>query len=207
MNREFLKDQGLTDEQIEKVMASHGKTVNSIKEKADSAEGLESQIDDYKEQIADRDTQLNNLSEQVKDNKELTNQIDDLKAANQTATEELQTKLDQQSFDFSLERELTSAKARNPKAVKALLDTESIKLDGEKLLGLDDQIKALQESDPYLFESEEDESGGNPNFTSGNHQRKTGVNPFSKDNFNLTEQSRLFKEDPAKYKQFKAEAK
>jgi len=32
-----------------------------------------------------------------------------------------------------------------------LLDMEKVKLDGEQLLGLDDQLKALQQSDPYLF--------------------------------------------------------
>ncbi|GGJ86011.1 hypothetical protein GCM10007063_05620 [Lentibacillus kapialis] len=32
-------------------------------------------------------------------------------------------------------------------------------------------------------------------------------NPFSKDHFNLTEQTRLYKEDPEKYKQLKAAAK
>ncbi|GAE32439.1 hypothetical protein [Halalkalibacter hemicellulosilyticus] len=35
MNREELKALGLTDEQIDKVMASHGKTLNDVKAKAD----------------------------------------------------------------------------------------------------------------------------------------------------------------------------
>jgi len=207
MNREFLKGLGLEDESIDKVMAEYGKSVNSIKEKADSVEGLESQINDYKEQIAERDNQLNDLSEQVKDNKELTAEIDHLKGENQTATEELQTKLDQQAFDFSLERALTGAKVRNPKAVKALLDTESIKLDGEMLLGLDDQLAALKESDEYLFETQETPdptpqivAGGNPNGGAG-----ITNNPFSKEHWNLTEQGKLYKEDPDLYNNLKAQ--
>src|SRR5690625_3046926 len=174
MNREELKSLGLTDDQIEGVMASHGKTVNSIKEKADKADSLQSQIDDYKQQIKDRDNQLADLGKKVKDNEELTAEIERLKDENKTATEELQEKLEKQAFEFALEKELNKAGAKNPKAVKALLDTESIKVDGETLLGLDDQLKALKESDEYLFESEEKASTpqivtpGNPN--GGNNQ-------------------------------------
>src|SRR5690625_3432735 len=172
MNREELKELGLSDEQIESVMKSNGKDTNDLKRKADSVDGLESQIEDYKGQLADRDEQLESLSKV--DAEGLQAEIDRLKGENETTATDFQEKLDSQAFDFSLERALTGAKVRNPKAVKALLDTESIKLDGEKLLGLDDQIKALQESDAYLFESEEKASTpqivtpGNPN--GGNNQ-------------------------------------
>lgn len=167
MNREELKALGLTDEQIEKVMAAHGKVVNSTKEQLDA---VTTERDSLKEQIAERDTQLDNLSKQVKDNEELTAEIDRLKEENTAATQELQAKLDKQAFDFSLEKALTGAKVRNPKAAKALLDLESIKLDGDKLLGLEDQLNAIKESDPYLFEAEPEPNPspqivvpGNPN--------------------------------------------
>src|SRR5690625_1946261 len=183
MNREELKELGLSDEQIDKVMASHGKVVNSIKEKADQVDSLESQIEDYKQQIADRDEQLESLSERAKDNEELTAEIDRLKEENQTATEELQQKLDQQAFDFTLDKALINAGVRNAKAVKALLDTESIKLDGDKLLGLDDQLESLKESDDYLFQSDEPESN-DPQIVQPGNPQGSGTNadddPFAK---------------------------
>lgn len=61
MNREFLKGLGLEDDAIDKVMTEHGKSLNSVKEKADKVDGLESQIEDYKSQISDRDNQLEEL--------------------------------------------------------------------------------------------------------------------------------------------------
>ena len=48
-------------------------------------------------------------------------------------------------------------KARNPKAVKALLDMESVELDGDEVKGIDEQIDQLVENEPYLFESDEPE--------------------------------------------------
>lgn len=167
MNREQLKELGLTDEQIESVMKEHGKTVNATKQELDT---VTSERDNLKEQLIERDNQLNDISEKVKDSDELTAEINRLKEENKNATQELQEKLEKQAFEFSLEKALTGAKVRNPKAVKALLDVESIKLDGEKLLGLDDQLKALQESDAYLFESEESNES-KPNFTTGQHRK------------------------------------
>ncbi|KAA0941613.1 hypothetical protein FQ087_20875 [Sporosarcina sp. ANT_H38] len=152
MNREALKALGLTDEQVDSVMASHGSVVNATKGELTA---MTTERDDLKGQLTDRDTQLNDLSGKAKDNEELSAEIDRLKGENATATTELQEKLDKQAFDFTLEKALTGAKVRNPKAVKALLDTDSIKLDGDKLLNLDSQLDTLKASDAYLFEVEE----------------------------------------------------
>src|SRR5699024_7741960 len=170
MNRDFLKEQSLSDEQVEAVMKEHGKTLNDIKEKADKVDSLESQIDDYKKQIADRDTQLEELGEKAKGKEELTAQIDELKQQNETTTNEYEEKLKQQAFDHKLESALSGAKVKNTKAVKALLDMDTIKLDGDTLKGLDDQLNNLKENESYLFEAEEDPNPspqivnpGNPN--------------------------------------------
>lgn len=178
MNREELKALGLSDEQVESVMRSHGKSINDLKEKADKVDGLESQIDDYKQQIEERDEQLQELGEKAKGNEELTEQINKLKEQNETTKNEYEEKLQSQTFDFTLDKALTNAGVRNSKAVKALLDTESIKLDGEKLLGLDDQLEALKESEEYLFKTEEPPANdpqivrpGNPNGGGSNQEQ------------------------------------
>lgn len=181
MNREELKALGLTDEQIDKVMAAHGKVVNATKDKADKVDGLESQIKDYKTQLADRDKQLEGLSKQVKDNEDLTAEINRLKEENKTATADLQKKLESQAFDFALEKALTGAKVKNSKAIRGLLDMETIKLDGETLKGLDDQIAKLKESDAYLFESDSEPNPSPQIVLPGNPDGGQGQNndPFA----------------------------
>lgn len=57
-------------------------------------------------------------------------------------------------LESALEMALVTGKAKNTKAVKALLKMEAVKLDGEKILGLDEQLTALKKSDPYLFDAE-----------------------------------------------------
>src|SRR5690625_694504 len=170
MNREFLKELGLSDEQVEKVMKEYGKSINDIKDKANKVDVLESQIEDYKNQLEERDNQLNELSEKAKGNEELTAQIEELKQENEQTKTEYEEKLQQQAFEHKLHDVLKDSGVRNVKAVKALLDVESIKLDGDKLLGLDGQLEALKETDDYLFQSDEPEDNGPTIVNPGNPQ-------------------------------------
>ncbi|MCT1904111.1 phage scaffolding protein [Oceanobacillus sojae] len=205
MERKFLEGLGLEKEAIDKIMAEHGKTVNSLKADAGKVEGLESQITAYKQQLEDRDKQLKELKKVDAD--ALQKKIDELQETNENDKKAYQEKLDKQAFDFALDKALTGAKAKNAKAVKPFLDNDKLKLDGENILGLDDQLKTIKENDPYLFDQEQQQTPptivnpGNPNGGGG-----TNVNPFTKEHWNLTEQGKLFKENPELYKNLKSQA-
>jgi len=117
-------------------------------------------IKDLRAEIATRDTQLTELGTKVKDNDVLTAEIQKLKDANKTASEEYEKKLAKQDYEYKLDSALTKAKVKNTKAVRALIDESKIKVEENKLVGFDEQLKALQESDPYLFSSEVDGGTG-----------------------------------------------
>lgn len=119
-------------------------------------------IKDYKKQLKDRDKQLEDLQGKVKDNEELTKEIEALKTTNKKVTEDYEDKLTKLTFDTKFDRALSGYKSKNPKALKALLDMEKVSLDGENFIGLEDQIKSLKESDPYLFEEEKKETDPTP---------------------------------------------
>jgi len=201
MKREFLKELGLDDEVIGKVMAEHGKTVNTLKADADKVDTLEAQITDYQTRLKDRDTQLEDLKEKAKGNEELVSEINKLKEENDKAQKDYQAKLELQTFEFSLEKALSNAKAKNPKAVKALLNTETIKLDGNKLLGLEEQLKALQESDGYLFGVEEaPQLRGRQPQPPGQHQQ-TGVTKEQFEKMTYAEKVELYNSNVELYQQ------
>jgi len=149
-----------------------------------------------------RDTQLEQLKNAAGNSEELKAQIEQLQAENQKAAEEWQAKMAQMQLDFAIEKALAAAKAKNAKAVKALLDMEKVKLDGEQLLGLDDQLKTLKETDPYLFGDSGKVGGGTNPPGAGTGE----VNPWKPETFNLTLQGKILKEDPAKATRMKAEA-
>lgn len=107
---------------------------------------------EYKKQLGERDSQLATLQEKAKGNEELTKQIESLKTQNTKQAEEFQSKMAEREREFLLNEELSKAKTKNTKAVKALLDNEKIVLKDGKFEGLNEQIEALKKSDSYLFE-------------------------------------------------------
>ena len=149
----------------------------------------------------DKATELSNtvktLQKDVDASEALKLKLEDLQN-NLTAKDK---EIEKVKFDYKLEAKMKEVGAKNIKAIKALIDMEQVKLgeDGN-LEGFDTQIETLKESDAYLFE---DMSKGSLGST-GNHKRQSGdnvKNPFTKEHYNLTEQSRLFIENPALAKQ------
>lgn len=201
MNKEALIALGLTEEQADKVIAGFGQMVPKSR-----LDDKIQEVKDLQKQITDRDTQLADLKTKAAGNEDLQKQIQTLQDQNKTTVAEYEEKLQKKDFDYKLESALRDAKSKNPKAVKALLNIDSIKLDGETLLGLEDQLKVLKESDAYLFESEKlggkTPPAGNPYLPGGYNK----PNPFAKDSFNLTEQGILLRDNPDLYNQLKAQA-
>lgn len=151
------------------------------------------EIKDLKQQLADRDTQLTDLSAKATGHDELQNQIKALQDANQAATSEYEAKLTKQAYDFALDKELLVAKARNPVAVKALLNPELIKLEDGKLLGLSEQLTKIQETDGYLFDTvqQHQDPGGSGGYNPGSGQGNPEPGGSSDEGYNAArEQAR-----------------
>jgi len=149
--KELLKKAGIEEGKLDGVIADIGKELpkyfipkDKYNEVAEAKKKLETDLQA-------RDAQLEQLKQAAGNSEELKARIEQLQAENQKAAEEWQAKMSQMQLDFAIEKALAAAKAKNAKAVKALLDLEKVKLDGEQLLGLDDQLKTLKETDPYLF--------------------------------------------------------
>ena len=112
--------------------------------------------------MKERDTQLETLKAAAGDNEALKTQIADLQKANADAVSAHESEMTQLKVDFAVEKALTGAKAKNIKAVKALLDLEGAKLDKEgNVKGLQEQIDKLvaDESTKFLFDAVQQQSG------------------------------------------------
>lgn len=122
---------------------------------------LEAANADLQKQLKDRDTQLDALK--GVDAAALKDEIARLQGENAKAQADYDAKLKQITLDAKLETLLVQSGAVNSKAVKALLDPSKISLDGENLVGLDEQMKALKEKEPWAFKTAEvPGAGGNP---------------------------------------------
>lgn len=158
MTRKQLEDLGLTKEQADSVMKINGDDIENAKgTAATEIKNLQTEVDGLKTQVGDRDKQLETLKASAGDNADLKKQIEDLQTENATAKADHESELNQLKIDFAVEKALTGAKAKNIKAVKALLELDDAKLDKDgNVKGLAEQIEKLTSGDDtkFLFEAQ-----------------------------------------------------
>lgn len=100
-----------------------------------------------KKDVATRDEQLEALKNVEGDTTNLKAEIERIKGENKKSVEKYEAEIAEIKRSTAIDRALETAKAKIPKAVKALLDLDKIKLDGETLIGMEDQLKTLMEDE------------------------------------------------------------
>lgn len=138
-----------------------------------------------KGQIADRDKQLEDLKKSSGDAEALKKQIEDLQTANAQKDKDHAAEIAAIKLESAVEAALTSAKAKNNVAVKALL-TEFLKdakvgEDGA-VKGLDGELKKLAEAEDtaFLFEQTTDTKFKGAKPAEGGEKKPADQVDFSK---------------------------
>ena len=187
MTRKQLEDLGLTKEQVDSVMKINGDDIENAKgTAATEIKNLQTEVEGLKTQVSDRDKQLETLKTSAGDNAELKKQIEDLQTENATAKANHESELNQLKINFAVEKALTGAKAKNIKAVKALLELEDAKLDKDgNVKGLAEQIEKLTTGDDtkFLFEAQKQQynfKGFQPGVSGENKPGEAEKVDFSK---------------------------
>ena len=171
MTKEQLMALGLTEEQAQQVIDGYGTMIPKSR--------LDDKIKELKtanDTIAERDQQIEGLKPKAAGNEALQNEITRLQQENKDNADKHAADLAEQQRTFALESALKDANVHNPKSVKALLDMEKIKLNGEALEGLKEQLDALKQSDAYLFAPEEQQQQKPPSWSGGQHNPPGGGN-------------------------------
>lgn len=176
MNRESLKALDLSDEQIEKVMAEHGKDVNDYKsqltEKENTVQSLESEKETLSKQITTLEKKANDYNSLEEQNNKLQEEIKDYKI--QVSSNDL---------DKQILKEV-SKDAYDPDDVFHFINKDKFNRDEEsgEITNFNEVIQELRESKGYLFNQsnnssdnndnpgEEEKKPGNPEYKSGGQQ-------------------------------------
>lgn len=148
MKKEDFIKLGFAEEQAEKAAQASAEELKGFipKSRFDEVNEAKKQLE---KDIKTRDEQLEALKKV--DAAGLQATIDKLQNENKAAKEKYEADLKKIQVDNAVERALLSAKAKNIKAVKALLNLEGAEFDGENIKGLDEQIKKLQENEDSKF--------------------------------------------------------
>lgn len=84
----------------------------------------------------------------------LKGEVEKYKTAAAEAKANSEAEIEKLQFGYILDSALKEAGAKSSKAVKALLDHDGLKLNGENIVGLDEQIKKIKTESGYLFEDD-----------------------------------------------------
>lgn len=177
MNKEDLLKLGLTEEQAEKVLSANTEQLKGFIPKArfDEVNNAKKQAE---KDLSDRDKQLETLKNSTGDVETLKNTIKQLQDENKASKEQYEANISKIKLENAIDNALGNAKAKNSKAVRALLDMEKIKFENDNLSGLDEQLKALKEAEDSKFLFEEIKEPAKPSFSGVEPGASTGeTNP------------------------------
>ena len=182
MKKEELIAKGLPEEHAQIAVDAWNEAVKGFvpKERFDEVSG----------KLKEENTTIETLKKDNSDNEELQKQVKEYKEK----VTALETASANTVKEYALKDKLKEAGVVDTDYIiykQGGLDKFSFDKDG-KPVGIDDVVKPLKESSPHLFKTEpgadyRPAGGGTP----------PAKNPFAKDSFNLTEQGKLLKENPA----------
>lgn len=156
MKREELKTMGLTDEQIESVMAKNGAEVAALNTQITTLKSEKSQLENDKQVLekekGEKEKALNELQKNSITKEEYDKKVKEI---------EDNAKKEHSDYIFNelLKTAFKDAKVRNTEnninAVKGSLDLTKITTDkeGKSLIGIKEQLDALKKTDPHFFET------------------------------------------------------
>lgn len=143
MQRKFLEDMGLEKDIIDKIMTENGADIEKTKTK------LEAERDNYKSQLETAQNALKKFD--GVDVKDLQGKIDTLNNDLKTKETEYQNKIADMEFNSALDSAISSIGAKNAKAVKALLDLDTLKSSKNQQEDIKAALESVKSENDYLF--------------------------------------------------------
>lgn len=190
---------------LEKAVITDGKLDVEAAVKAINAEFPKHAVpkQDYNDKVKELSTAsetIKDLKKNNADNAELQQKVKDCEAE----TARLKTEADNTRKEYALKDKLKEAGVTDADYIiykQGGLDKFTFDKDG-KVIGLDDVLKPMRESSPHLFKN----AGGAGGYDPAGGGKPPVNNPFAKETYNLTEQGRLFKQNPEQARQMAAAA-
>lgn len=151
MTKEQLQALNLTEEQINAIIEDYGKNYVSkaqFNEKNDAYKQAKLEIENLTNDIS-------TLSEANKANEALQSQIKELQDAATKREADYNENIKNMKIDTAITKVLSKSGAMNETILTGLLDRTKIAIgEDNTITGIQEQISALKESDPYLFKQD-----------------------------------------------------
>lgn len=195
MKREFLKELGLEDDVIQKIMDENGKDIT--REQAKTTAANES-ADTLRTQLGEANAKIESFKDI--DPAALKQEVEDWKKKAEKAETEAAEKVAALEFDGVLKDKLNGLKFSSEYAKKGVVDeikAKGLKLEKGAILGFDDALKAIQEANPDAFIKEGEKP---PAMWAGTGNAKIPTEKPDISKMGYKERVELYKQSPEQYK-------
>ena len=152
MEREYLEGLKLDNDTIDKIMAEHDKDIDGLKQQVDT---LEAEKESLAGQLGEANRQIEDF--RGMDIEGIKQAADDWKTKAEAAEAKAKADVEKLQFDYALNAALTGARARDTRAVTALLDMEGLKLNNGEIVGLKDQLERLKAEKEFCLRARDPE--------------------------------------------------
>lgn len=198
LTREDLQKLGVEGDAVEKIMSEYGKVRNDLTDLQKQDADQKGQVETLTAQVKERDDKISSLGDEAGASQKLKDQISQLQSDLKTKDNEFSAKLSASQKASAINLALIQAGVHDPSDVLSQIDSDVVKVDGNTLLGLNDQVTALKEKKPYLFkEADPVDDGNKPKGHVVTGQPKGGPAPAKTlAEMTMEEQNELYKRDP-----------
>lgn len=202
---EILKKCGIEEAKANEVLTAM-KEANIHTTSLENADVRYNKLQEQKKQLEEAsknyEKQLKELSKNNQDNEELKKQLEQLQLSNKELQEKHSKELYERDFNYALDKGLSSVKAKDINDIKMFIDIEKLKYQDGKIEGLEEQIKSLEETKSYLFDTEQQQvppsTGFNPTGTNGG---EVGITKEKFKTMNMAQRIKLRNDDPKLYEE------
>ncbi|WP_271328037.1 phage scaffolding protein [Lactococcus muris] len=203
LKREMLMEAGIEDKAvIDNIMQAYGAGVENAKSQAKSE--LQAENDSLRQQLEQQNQAIKDLQEKEGASEESKQQLADLQAQFDQYKTDSEAQLAQVQKTNAVALALKDVGAYNSDDLMKLIDVDKIELGEDGKPKLDDTIKSLKESSPYLFKQQEETVPKPKISVAGNPS--AGANELTKEDFakmGIQERNELFEENPELYQQLR----
>ena len=183
----------ISDEKLSAILDIHSKDIGDTKAKFEKdLETYKAQNEDYKNQLAQRDTDLESIRTQLGEAttknsgyKKVEEELASLQTKYESDKNSWEEKLKQQNYSFLVKEKVNGLKFTSESAKEVFVNkiiSKGLPVENDKIIGFDDYVNEYKNIDPKAFEAEEDKP--NPSFVNPNQNNDNNL-PKDKNVFNF----------------------
>lgn len=160
MTKEQLQELGLSEEQISGVFKLNGLAIKAVQEKNTA---LEQEVADTKQLLETANTKIEGFADLDVD--KIKKEAEDYKTALEKTKLENEARINELKYEAKVKDYLQNYKFASERVKNSIyndIKSKEFKLEGDKLLGVEEYLKDLQTNEPESFATVAE---GKPNFT------------------------------------------